>query len=260
MLQLPGGLSISLTRLVMGFAIVLVAMWAWGALKKLVQRSADKSGGKKVLSLCMNILRVIVFVWAACGVCDVWFNVNLASILETLGIMGIALTLGAQQTISNLIGGVIVSLSTLMNGGDWVLVGRYNEGKVIDTNWRCTILQDVDGVRHLVPNSVMLTSVVKVLNPYQTVTLSFDLKASVADVEGLLRECEQLVFDFQKQQGTDYQNVRPTAMVKSVSFGAMQSQVEFYATREISSSALQRDVFPVLLAYLKERDALALAS
>ena len=256
-MQLPAGWDISLSKLVMGIAIIAVAVWGWLTLTRLVRRVAKKDGVRNVLSLCTNILRIIVFVWAACGVCDVWFDVNLASIFEAFGIMGIAITLGAQQTLSNIIGGVIIYLSNLLREGDWIIVGGEDEGRLVDTNWRCTILEDEKGVRHLVPNEMMLTSVVQVAHPYDTLVLSFDLKADAPDVGGVLRECEGLVFDFLKEQGMAFEEMVPLATVASAAYKSIQCQIELYFDRSADRDTVQRDVFNTLIDFLQQRGVLA---
>ena len=253
---LPKGWEINIAKLVAGIVIILVALWVWRFLRKLMAKAENKDGGKTAVGLCLDIIRVFVFVWAACGVCDVWFDMDLVSVIEALGVTGIAISLGAQQTIANIIGGIIISLSTMIHKGDWVVVHGQREGKLVDTNWRCTTLEDEKGVRYLVPNTEMVSSVVEIAQPYRTIILSFELRAKVADINGLLHECEQLMLDSLKEIGADYEELLPQAMINRMAFGALQTQIELYANRTILSDTVQQELYPVLLDFLKERGAL----
>ena len=71
-----------------------------------------------------------------------------------LGIGGIALSLGLQDTLSNLIGGLSVSLGRVVEPGQYIEV-LSQSGRVTDINWRHTTIVDAGGSTHLIPNSII---------------------------------------------------------------------------------------------------------
>ena len=67
--------------------------------KFLVNNEHSRRGG----TIFKNIVRAGVSIWAGACVLDIAFDIDMAGILGALGIVGVAVSLGAQQTIANLI-------------------------------------------------------------------------------------------------------------------------------------------------------------
>ena len=241
-----------------GAGIVLVAIAIWRALQKPLDKLGDRLGSRKAsLTIFKNILRAIIWIWAACAIADLCFGIDMAGVIGALGIVGIAVSLGAQQTISNVIGGIIVSLSTIIRVDDWIVIQGLKEGRVVDTNWRSTMLEDEDGLIYVVPNSVMVSNVVTKGLPFYTIVIPFALKPKTPDVAGLLRECERAILDAQVASGTNYEDIRPKAHVEGTSIGAIECEVKIYANRALDSRSVKRLVLAALIDFLQEKDALA---
>ena len=219
----------------------------------LVANEHSKRGG----TIFQNILRVAAWCWAVCSILDIVFGIDMAGVLAAMGVVGIAVSLGAQQTIANVIGGIIVSLSTMVGPGDWITLPGHAEARFIDTNWRRTTLENEDGVLYAVPNSEMVSNVLEKGNPYYFFVVPFSLKPNTPDVKGLLADCEQVVLDAQKQQGMDYEGMRPKAHINGAALGAIQAEIKVYANREFDTRVAKRAVLPALIDLLQGRDALA---
>ena len=247
-----------LIKTLTGTGIVLIAIFIWYALQKPLRKIADRLGNRRAsLTIFENILRAIIWIWAACAIADLCFGIDMAGVIGALGIVGIAVSLGAQQTISNVIGGIIVSLSTVIKVDDWIVIQGLKEGRVVDTNWRSTMLEDEDGLIYVVPNSVMVSNVVTKGLPFYTIVVPFALKPTTPDVAGLLRACEQVILDAQIASDTNYEELRPKAHVEGSSIGAIECQVKLYVDRRLDSRSVKRLVLSALVGYLQEQDALA---
>ena len=238
--------------------IIVITTVVWKALRKSLDKLGDKFEGRRInLSIFRNILRVIVWAWAACAIADLCFGIDMAGIIGALGVVGIAVSLGAQQTIANMIGGIIVSFSTIINVGDWIVIQGHKEGRVVDTNWRSTTLEDEDGLIYVVPNSVMVSNVVTKGLPFYTIVIPFALKPKTPDVAELLRGCEQAILDAQIASDTDYEAMRPKAHIAGSSVGTIDAEVKLYVDRKLDSRSVKRLVLPALIDFLQEKDALA---
>lgn len=79
------------------------------------------------------------------------FNINIAPLLTGLGIIGVAVGFGAQYLIRDIIGGIFVIVEDQYNVGDVVRIGTIT-GIVEEINLRRTIMRDLDGIVHFVPN------------------------------------------------------------------------------------------------------------
>ncbi len=78
-------------------------------------------------------------------------NINIAPLLAGFGILGVAIGFGAQYLIRDLIGGLFVIIEDQYNIGDVVKISGI-AGTVEDINLRRTVLRDLDGIVHFIPN------------------------------------------------------------------------------------------------------------
>ena len=78
-------------------------------------------------------------------------EIPIAPILAGAGIAGIAIGFGAQSLIKDLIAGLFIILENQYRVGDVVRISDVS-GLVEDINLRRTILRDLDGIVHVVPN------------------------------------------------------------------------------------------------------------
>ena len=161
------------------FLTAVVALVFTAVLAHLVTKLVNILMEKEVLhiantSLMVNILRVVIWAIGVAVVLSTCFGIDVTAWITALGIGGIALSLGLQDTISNLIGGLQVSVLGIVKPGDYVDVGG-KCGIVEDVSWRHTTVRDFSGVTYVIPNKVMNTSTVSILPPSRKVkvTVSF---------------------------------------------------------------------------------------
>ena len=79
------------------------------------------------------------------------FGVNIAAMLAGLGIVGIAVGFGAQGLIRDIFSGIFILLEDQYRIGDVVNVAGIG-GLVEEINLRRTVLRDLDGIVHSIPN------------------------------------------------------------------------------------------------------------
>ena len=101
-----------------------------------------------VITNTIGILIGVLVLFTILG--QVGFNIGPA--LASLGIAGLAISFGAQSLIKDLINGLFILLEDQYGSGDVVRVGGI-AGLVEEVNLRRTVLRDLDGVVHFIPNS-----------------------------------------------------------------------------------------------------------
>ena len=79
-------------------------------------------------------------------------GVNVGPVLAGVGIVGIAVGLGAQSLVRDTITGLFILIENQFGIGDVVTVAGIS-GRVEEVNLRRTVLRDLDGAVHSVPNS-----------------------------------------------------------------------------------------------------------
>jgi small conductance mechanosensitive channel len=85
------------------------------------------------------------------------FGVNIGAMLAGLGIIGIAVGFGAQSLIKDLLAGIFILLEDQYRVGDVVSVAGIG-GLVEEIGLRRTILRDLDGIVHSIPNGEIKTA------------------------------------------------------------------------------------------------------
>lgn len=81
-------------------------------------------------------------------------GVTITPILASVGIVGIALGFGAQSLVRDTINGLFILMDNQYSRGDVVTVAGIS-GRVEDVGLRRTVLRDLDGVVHYVPNGAI---------------------------------------------------------------------------------------------------------
>jgi small conductance mechanosensitive channel len=79
------------------------------------------------------------------------FNINIAPLLASAGIAGLAIGFGAQTLVKDMINGFFILVENQFQVGDVIRTSGVS-GKVEQVTMRRTLLRDVDGALHVVPN------------------------------------------------------------------------------------------------------------
>ncbi len=158
-------------------------------LTKLLRRVLNYSDDLPSSSIFINIGRVVVWFLGTSALLSTCFGVDVSAAVTALGIGGIAISLGFQDTISNLIGGLQVSLLRIVQPGDHISVGG-SKGVVKDVTWRHTTIKNIDGETAVVPNSVINKNSLTHLPPAGKVILPLIVEGPGADLNARAAEIE----------------------------------------------------------------------
>ncbi len=135
-------------------------------------------------SIFINIPRATIWTLGACVMFATCFNVNVSAAIAALGVGGIAISLGFQDTISNLIGGLQVSLMKIVVPGDNITVNG-ETGVVTDVTWRHTTIITPLRETVVVPNSIIGKNSLTKMAPPSLVTVKFVAPPNVSDLDAL---------------------------------------------------------------------------
>lgn len=140
-------------------------------------------------SIFINIARAVVWLIGGSFILDNCFGINANALITALGVGGIAISLGFQDTLSNLIGGVQVSFMGLVKPGDNIECGGQS-GVVQDVTWRHTTIEDSSGQTIIIPNSTISKNTVVHLLPFGRVVVPVTIHDTTrwASLDDLARE------------------------------------------------------------------------
>ena len=171
-------------------ALIIVAITAVvaRALRKLLNKLLSHDGSPlPSSSIFLNIANVIVWVCGLSIMLSTCFNFDLSAAITALGVGGIAISLGCQDTISNLVGGLQVSLAGIVTPGDFIEVGG-KRGIVSDVNWRYTRIQTMAGEMIVIPNAMINSQAVMHLPPLTCVKVPLRIWNTSRDLNAVTQE------------------------------------------------------------------------
>ncbi len=111
---------------------------------------------KTLSAIIASTLGIIILVFALFMILSE-LGVDIAPLLAGAGVIGIAVGFGAQSLIKDLLGGIFVLLEDQYNKGDVVQIAGIS-GLVEEVNLRRTILRDLEGIVHSIPNGQITTA------------------------------------------------------------------------------------------------------
>ena len=114
-------------------------------------------------------------------------GVNLAPLLASAGVAGIAIGLAAQTTVKDMLNGILILIEDQFNVGDVVRLAGLS-GTVEAMTLRKTTVRDGDGTLYVIPNS-QITTVANLSIGFSvaTVNVSVDFSANPDEVVALLK-------------------------------------------------------------------------
>jgi small conductance mechanosensitive channel len=117
------------------------------------------------------------------------FNVSVGPLIAGVGIMGAALGFGSQSIVKDVIGGFFLLVENQFGVGDIISIGDKHIGTVERMTLRVTMLRDVEGQAHYIPNGTISDLVVmsKVFAK-ALVEVEVSLDEDVVRVMAVLRE------------------------------------------------------------------------
>ena len=102
----------------------------------------------------VKALQVILIILGLGAVAEQW-GIQIAPLLAGLGVLGIAVGLGAQDLFKNLISGILIITEKRFIPGEWIRVDGVVEGTVEKINFRSTLVRRFDKSPVYVPNSAL---------------------------------------------------------------------------------------------------------
>ena len=105
-------------------------------------------------TVARNIAHVMI--WAVASVMILSeIGVNIAPVIASLGVVGLAAGIGAQTIIKDVVAGIVMLFEDIVAVGDWVDL-EYAEGTVESINLRATQVRGIDGVLWTVRNGEII--------------------------------------------------------------------------------------------------------
>lgn len=147
-------------------------------------------------------------------------GIDIAPVLASAGILGLAVGFGAQNLVRDVISGFFIILENQIRVGDVAIINGTG-GLVERVNFRTIVLRDLAGIVHVFPNGT--------INTLSNMTREWS--AFVLDIGVAYKEDTDRVMDIMRQVGTD--------LHQDKKFGPlMQGEVEIFGVDKFADSAV----------------------
>jgi small conductance mechanosensitive channel len=119
--------------------------------------SEREKRARTLTSILRKLIKATVFAVAGLVILNE-LGVNIGPLLAAAGIGGLAVGFGAQNLVRDVISGFFMLMENQIRVGDMVTLhagGSQFSGQVEDVTLRTTVLRDLEGVVHIVPNGAI---------------------------------------------------------------------------------------------------------
>ncbi|MGB5492668.1 MAG: mechanosensitive ion channel family protein [Woeseiaceae bacterium] len=140
-----------------------IAIFVWYStlshLLALVVRALSSKSDTKILqtgmmSLIHNVMKVVLVALTGYFLFLAW-DINVTAWLASAGIVGLALSFAAKDTLSNLFAGVSIIMDAPYKAGDFIILETGERGVVTDIGLRSTRILTRDDIEITVPNGII---------------------------------------------------------------------------------------------------------
>ncbi|WP_214828920.1 mechanosensitive ion channel family protein [Exiguobacterium algae] len=219
------GLGIKL----LGVAFIIVALYVASriltsmvqrvfAIRKLKEESIVAQRQNETLSkLAQNTIRYVIGLIMVLTVLG-QFGVNIAGLIASAGVAGLAISFGAQSLVKDVITGAFIIFENQYKNGDYVKLNQEVEGIVIEVGIRTTKLKGLNGQVSIIPNGQIM----------QVTNYSLENSVAVVDVgvayEEDMDHVEDAIQEIAKEVEAKYHDmfVEPIMLAGVQSLGASE--------------------------------------
>lgn len=125
---------------------LLIDLFVWMPIEQRTNRKIPRIGRRFV--------SFSIYLMTSFAIMGFVYDQKLTSLLATSGVIAMIVGLAIQINISNIFSGIAINIEQPFRVGDWVSIGAFEEGKVIDITWRSTRIMSRAGSILSIPNSL----------------------------------------------------------------------------------------------------------
>jgi small-conductance mechanosensitive channel/CRP-like cAMP-binding protein len=153
-----------------------------------------RRGGIGLSNIGLQILKVVIYFVAFAATVNLVFGQSIAAILAASGVAGIVIGFALRGLVSDVFSGVALNLDLSFRIGEMIdamIRGQAVSGRIVEIQWRCTVLEDRFGNLVAVPNGELSLAVVTnrsrptPLTEYST-NLPVPLEQPIAEILAML--------------------------------------------------------------------------
>ena len=157
---LPEGLVRIFSYLLFAVVVITLTRVVERTLSGFISWKLEASGATASSSLLHTIFKTLIYASSVLIILDE-FNISIAPIITALGVGGMAVAFGVQETVENIFSGLHLIVTKQVQLNDFIKLSSGEEGRVTDINLRfTTITPAADGSTIVIPNKNIAGAVI----------------------------------------------------------------------------------------------------
>lgn len=222
--------------------ILVVCFWiAEKVVSKMLSTSLQRlKVDNQIVNLILKSVKVGIYIFGFLTIAD-QLKINVTSLIAGVGVMGLAVSFAAQDTVGNIISGIVLIIDKPFRVGDWILMGNLH-ALVTDIGLRTTVVTSFDNETVVIPNKQIAQE--RIINftihPRIRVKVPFGV-AYKEDIDQVRKICLDMVRDDKRI----LELPEPIVIVSNLGDSSVNMQLRFWIQNSI-------DQFPMMWEYTEK--------
>lgn len=213
-----------LPNLFSAVVLVLIFWTANKAVQKMLSTALDRMKiARQARGLILRVARVSLYIFALLTVAD-QLKINVTSLIAGVGVMGLALSFAAQDTIGNIISGVVIIIDGPFKEGDWISMGQVH-ATVTEIRLRATVLTTFDNETVVVPNKQLAQE--RIINYTMTPKTRVKVSLGIAYKEDM-EKARNIILETVKNDDRILVDPAPNVIVTDLGASSVNMQLRFW--------------------------------
>ena len=156
----------------------------------------DEKINTTVVKFISNILKILIATFAVVMVIsELGYNIN--GLITGIGVGGLAVSLAAQDAISNLISGFVIVLEKPFVDGEYISA-KSIEGTVVEVTMRSTKIRTLDDSLVTIPNKTLTDDVIVNISRMEKRLIDIEFGLLYSTPNELMKKCQSDIKEFLK--------------------------------------------------------------
>lgn len=203
-------------------------------------------------TLLNNVITLVVY---AMGIIIVlqYYGISIAPIITAMGVGGMAVALGLQDTLASIASGIFIIVSKPFRVDDFIQLSSGEQGRVTDITWRYTTIQSIVGNVIVIPNKNLSNTVLTNYNlPHKDITVKVPIgvayDSDLEEVERITLEVARKVMD----DAVETSAIKPTILFHTFGESSINFDVLLHSTRFDNQASLKHEFIKAITARYRQ--------
>ena len=199
--------------------------------------------------LLQDVVVGIVYVGMLLSILSFVFAVPVGTLIATSGVFAVILGLALQNTLGDLFSGVALNLGRPYVLGNWIVLSDGTEGRVVETNWRSTLLLTPAHNVVALPNSFLAKiGVTNISSPDESHGLSVTIEVAPTKMPAIIVNVMHTVL---LSCNSILRDPAPSVVIKSLDAAAIELELSFRVANIGQRNAARNEIFDLVYRHSK---------